>query len=39
MSGLHADIPVPVLQLTAGEKGGPVGLPNLLKEEEKEKDD
>ena len=37
--GLHADNPVLVLQVTAGEKGGPVGLPNLLKEEEKEEDD
>ena len=35
----YAEAPVPVLQVPAGEKGGPGGLPNLLKEEEKEKDD
>ena len=37
--GLFAGIPVPVLQVPAGKEGGPAGLPNLLKEEEKEKDD
>ena len=37
--GLYADIPVPVLQVPAGEEGGPGGLPNLLKEEKKEDDD
>ena len=30
-SGLYADIPVHVLQVPAGEEGGPGGLPNLLK--------
>ena len=34
--GLYADIPVPVLQLPAGEEGGPGGLPNTLKEGEKD---
>ena len=33
--GLFADIPVPFLQVPAGEEVGPGGLPNLLKEEEK----
>ena len=37
--GLYADIPVPVLQVPAGEEGGPRGLSNLLKEEEKEEDE
>ena len=36
--GLYADIPVPVLQVPAGEEGGPRCFPNLLKEEEKEED-
>ena len=30
---------MPVLQVPAREKGGPGGLPNLLKEEEKEEDE
>ena len=30
-------MPVPVLQVPAGEEGGPGGFPNLLKEEEHEK--
>ena len=29
---------VPVLQVPAGEEGGPGGYPNLLKEEEHEKE-
>ena len=29
---------MPVLQISAGEEGGPGGLPNLLKEEEKKED-
>jgi len=29
---------VPVLQVPAGEEGGPGGFPNLLKEEEQEED-
>ena len=33
---LYADIPVPVLQVPAGEEGEPGGFPNFLKEEEKE---
>ena len=33
---MYAYFQVPVLQVTAGEEGGPGGLPNLLKEEEKE---
>ena len=33
---LYADIPVSVLQVPAGEEGEPGGLPNFLKEEEKE---
>ena len=37
--GLDTDIPVPVLQGPAGEEGWPSGLPNLLKEEEKEEDE
>ena len=37
--GLYADIPVPVLQVPAGEEGGPGGFPKLLKEEEQEKDE
>ena len=37
--GLYAGIPVPVLQDHAGEEGDPEGLPNLLKEEEKEEGD
>ena len=36
--GLYADISVPVLQVPAGEEGGPGGLPNSLKEREKEGD-
>ena len=35
---LFADIPVPVLQVPAGDEGGPGGLPNTLKEGEKEED-
>ena len=35
-TGMYADIPLPVLQVPAGEEGGPGGLQNLLKEEEKE---
>ena len=30
---------MPVLQVPAGEKGGPGGFPILLKEEEQEKDE
>ena len=37
--GLHADLSVPVLQVPAGEEGGPGGFPNLLKEEEEEEDE
>ena len=37
--GLYGDIPVPVLQVPAGEEGGPGGLPNLLKEKEMEDDE
>ena len=37
--GLYVDIPVPVLQVPAGEEGGPAGLLNLLKVEEKEEDE
>ena len=33
---LNADIPVPVLQVPAGKEGEQGGLPNILKEEEKE---
>jgi hypothetical protein len=33
---LYADIPVPVLQGPAGEEGEPGGVPNFLKEKEKE---
>ena len=36
---LYANIPVPVLQISAGEEGGHVGLPNQLKEETKEEDE
>ena len=37
--GLYADIPVPVLQVPAGQEGGPGGLPNLMKQvPEKEHD-
>ena len=36
---LYADIPVPVLQVPGGEEGEPGGLPNFLKEEEKEEYD
>ena len=36
--GLYADITVPVLQVLAREEGGPGGIPNLLKEEEKYED-
>ena len=36
--GLYANIPLPVLQVPAGEEGGPGGLPNTLKEGEKEED-
>ena len=31
---MYADIPLPVLQVTAGEEGEPGGFPNFLKEEE-----
>ena len=37
--GIYADILVPVLQVPAGEEGGPGGLPNLLEEVEKEEDE
>ena len=37
--GLLADIPVPIIQVPAGEEGGPGGLPNLLEEVEKEEDE
>ena len=30
---------MPVLQVPAGEEGGPGGFPNVLKEEEKEEDE
>ena len=30
---------MPVLQILAGEEGGPGGFPNLLKEEEQEEDE
>ena len=30
---------VTVLQVTAGEEGGPAGFPNLLKEQEQEEDE
>ena len=30
---------MPVLQVPAGEEGGPGGFPNLLKEEEQEEDE
>ena len=33
---MYADIPVPVLQVASGEKGGPGSLPSLLKQGEKE---
>ena len=33
---LHADIPVPVLQVPAGDEDASGGLPNFLKEEENE---
>ena len=36
--GLCADIPVPVLQVPAGEEGGSGGLQNTLKEGENEED-
>ena len=36
--GLYSNIPVPVLQVPAGEEGGPQGVPNLPKEEKKEED-
>ena len=36
---MNPDFPVPVLQVPAGEEGGPGGLWNLLKEEEKEEDE
>ena len=36
--GLYADIPVPVLQVPAGEEGGPGGLPDLMKYREKKED-
>ena len=36
---MYANIPVPVLQVPAGEEGGPGGLSNLLKEEDKEEDE
>ena len=37
--GLYADIPVPVLQVPAGEEGGTGCLLNLLKEVEKKEED
>ena len=37
--GLYSDIPASLLQVPAGEEGGPGGHPNLLEEEEKEEDD
>ena len=36
---LYANIPLPVLQVPAGDEGGPGCLPYLLKEEEKEEED
>ena len=36
---MYAYIPMLVLQVPSGEEGGPGGLPNLLKEEEKEGDE
>ena len=30
---------MPVLQVSAGEEGGPCGFPNLLKEEEQDEDE
>ena len=36
---LYVAIPVPVLEVPAGEEGEPEGLPNFLKEEEKEEYD
>ena len=38
-TGLYADIPVPVIPITAVEEGRPAGLPNLLKKEEKEEEE
>ena len=32
-------MPVPVLQVPAGEEGGPGGFPNLFKKEEQEEDE
>ena len=32
-------MPVPVLQVPAGDEGGPGGFPNLLKGEEEKKED
>ena len=37
--GLYAYIPVPILQVPAGEEGGPGGLHNLRKEKDKEEDE
>ena len=37
--GGQADIPVSVLQVPAGDEGGPEGFPNLLKYEEQEEDE
>ena len=36
--GLYSNIPVLVLQVPAGEEGGPRGVPNLPKEDKKEED-
>ena len=36
MPGLRADIPVTVLQVPAGEEGGPVKLLNIIKDEKEE---
>ena len=38
MPGRYADIPLPVLQVSAGDKRGPGGLPNLMKQGEKKQD-
>ena len=39
MPGLRADIPVTVLQVPAGEEGGPGELPNIIKEEEEKEEE
>ena len=36
---LYKDMPVPVLQVPAWEQGGPGGLSNLLKEDEKKENE